>query len=122
VLAALAVIAFELRVRSAGLAAVGPQDVIRLMNHGALVLDIRAPDHFAAGHISGSRHLSSDQILRANDTLKKHKEKPIVVCDESGSLGSAAVRQLVAQGFTKAMNLRGGIAAWRAENLPLVKA
>jgi rhodanese-related sulfurtransferase len=121
-LAALAVIAFEMRARSSSFAAVGPQDVIRLMNHGALVLDIRTPDLFAAGHIGGSRHLPSDQILKANETLKKHKEKPIVVYDESGSLGAAAVRQLAAQGFTKAMNLRGGIAAWRAENLPVIKA
>jgi rhodanese-related sulfurtransferase len=31
------------------------------------------------------------------------------------------VRQLAAQGITKAFNLRGGISAWRAENLPLQK-
>ncbi|MGH8286708.1 MAG: rhodanese-like domain-containing protein [Steroidobacteraceae bacterium] len=122
VLAALAVVAFELRARSHSFAAIAPQDVIRLMNHGALVLDIRTPDLFAAGHIGGSRHLPSDQILTANDTLKKHKEKPIVVYDESGSLGAAAARQLAAQGFTRAVNLRGGIAAWRAENLPIVKS
>jgi rhodanese-related sulfurtransferase len=29
---------------------------------------------------------------------------------------------LQAQGFTKVVNLRGGLQAWRAENLPLVKA
>jgi len=31
------------------------------------------------------------------------------------------VRTLVQQGFTKVFNLRGGIAAWRAENLPLAR-
>jgi rhodanese-related sulfurtransferase len=120
-IAALAVIAFELRARSNAFAAVSPQDVIRLMNHGALLLDIRTPDVFAAGHIGGARSLPPDQILRAEDTLKKHKEKPIVVYDESGSLGAAAARQLAAQGFRKAVNLRGGLSAWRAENLPIVK-
>jgi rhodanese-related sulfurtransferase len=34
----------------------------------------------------------------------------------------AAARVLQAQGFTKVVNLRGGLQAWRAENLPLVKA
>jgi rhodanese-related sulfurtransferase len=29
---------------------------------------------------------------------------------------------LRAQGFSKIVNLRGGIQAWRAENLPLVKS
>jgi rhodanese-related sulfurtransferase len=35
---------------------------------------------------------------------------------------SAAARVLKAQGFTKVVNLRGGLAAWRADNLPLVKS
>jgi rhodanese-related sulfurtransferase len=91
------------------------------MNQGAIVLDLRTPDLHAAGHIGGARHLPSDQILKADDVLKKHKGKPIVVYDETGSLGAAAVRQLARLGFTKAFNLRGGVAAWRAENLPLVK-
>jgi rhodanese-related sulfurtransferase len=120
-LAALAVAAYELRARTNSIGAVNPQDVVRLMNQGALVLDLRAPEVHAAGHIGGSRHMASDQILKADEVLKKHKEKPIVVYDETGSLGAAAVRQLARLGFTKAFNLRGGVAAWRAENLPLVK-
>jgi len=32
------------------------------------------------------------------------------------------VRQLTAQGFTKAFTLRGGFAGWRADNLPIAKA
>jgi len=43
------------------------------------------------------------------------------VYDDTGSLSASAVRQLVAQGFTKAFNLRGGLAAWRTENLPLTR-
>jgi rhodanese-related sulfurtransferase len=31
------------------------------------------------------------------------------------------VRALTQQGFTKVFNLRGGITAWRAENLPLAR-
>ena len=33
----------------------------------------------------------------------------------------AAARVLQAQGFTKVVNLKGGLQAWRGENLPLVK-
>jgi len=86
------------------------------------VLDLRPAEAFAAGHLAGARNLPPDQILNAGDTLKKYKEKPVVVYDESGSLGTSAARQLAAQGFTKAVNLRGGLAAWRTENLPLQKA
>jgi len=121
-LAALLVIAYELRSRSENVAALSPQDVIRLMNQGALVIDLRPTEAFATGHVAGARQMSGEQILKAGDTLKKQKEKVVVVYDDTGSLGAAAVRQLAAQGFTKAFNLRGGIAAWRADNLPLSKA
>ena len=121
-IAALLVIAYELRTRSENVSAVSPQDVVRLMNQGALVIDLRPAEAFATGHVAGAKQMSGEQILKAGDSLKKQKEKVLVVYDDTGSLGPAAVRQLAAQGFTKAFNLRGGITAWRAENLPLSKA
>jgi rhodanese-related sulfurtransferase len=121
-IAAFLVIAYELRTRNENIAAVSPQDVVRLMNQGAVVIDLRPAEAFATGHVAGARQMSGEQILKANETLKKQKEKVVVVYDDTGSLGASAVRQLAAQGFTKAFNLRGGIAAWRAENLPLSKA
>lgn len=121
VVAALAVIAFEMMARSRNYAGVTPQDVIRLQNQGALVVDLRPQDQFTAGHINGAKSMTGDQILKAGETLKRHKEKPVVVYCGSGSLGASAARQLAAQGFTKAFNLQGGLAAWRAENLPVTK-
>ena len=41
VLVALVVLGYELRTRAQTIAAASPQDLIRLMNQGALVLDIR---------------------------------------------------------------------------------
>jgi len=122
ILAAIMVAGYEFNARKQSFAAISPQDAIRLMNQNALVLDLRPADAFAAGHLAGARNLPPDQILNAGETLKKYKEKPVVVYDESGSLGTSAARQLASQGFTKAVNLRGGLAAWRTENLPLQKA
>jgi rhodanese-related sulfurtransferase len=122
VLVAALVVVYELRTRSESQVSVTPQDVIRLMNQGALVLDLRSQEQFQSGHLAGARPFSGEQILKAGDTLKKHKEKPVVVYDDTGSLGGAAVRQLTAQGFTKAFALRGGLSAWRADNLPLSRA
>lgn len=121
VLAALIVIAYEVRARAQSVAAASPQEVIRLMNQNALVLDIRAQEAFAAGHVTGARHMPSDQIIKAGETLKKQKDKPIVVYCENGPLAASAVRQLAAQGFTKAFSLRGGLSAWRTDNLPVAK-
>jgi rhodanese-related sulfurtransferase len=122
VLAAALVIVYELRTRSENQAAISPQEAVRLMNQGAYIIDLRPSEAFANGHVTGARQMTGEQILKAGDTLKKQKEKIVLVYDDNGSLGASAVRQLAAQGFTKAFNLRGGIAAWRAENLPLSKA
>jgi len=115
------VVVFELRHRSNLSASVSPQDAIRLMNGGALVLDLRSAEDFAAGHLAGARRFDPAEILKAGESLKKYKEKPVVVYCGTGATGAAAARQLAAQGFTKAVNLRGGAAGWRAESLPLQK-
>jgi rhodanese-related sulfurtransferase len=118
-LVAAVIVVYEMRARSESLTSVTPQEAIRLMNQGALLLDLRPQEQYQAGHLSGARQMSGEQILSAADTLKKHKEKAVVVYDDSGSLGAAAVRQLAAQGFTRVFTLRGGLAAWRADNLPV---
>jgi rhodanese-related sulfurtransferase len=122
VLALVVVVAFESRQRATAFAAVSSQELIRLMNQGALVLDIRKPEEFEAGHVKGAKQLASDKILTAGETFKRFKDKPVIVYCDSGSLAAAAVRQLNAQGFTKAFTLRGGFAGWRAENLPVAKS
>jgi rhodanese-related sulfurtransferase len=113
---------YEMRARAESLHSVSPQELIRLMNQGALVLDLRSQEQFQAGHLAGARQMSGDALLGAGDSLKKHKEKPVVVYDDTGSSGAAAVRQLAAQGFTQVASLRGGLAAWRADNLPVSRA
>lgn len=120
-LAAMAVFGYESWLRAQNAGALAPQEVIRLMNQGATVLDLRAADAFAAGHISGARHFEAGQIGSAADALKRYKERPLIVYCDRGTTAAGAVRTLVQQGFTKVFNLRGGLAAWRAENLPLAR-
>ena len=117
----LATLAYEVsRARSAG-EAVGPMDAVRLMNQGALLVDVRTQAEFDSGHIRDARHLPQELVGSSAETLKKYKDKVIVACCESGMRSGAAARVLRTQGFTKVVNLRGGLQAWRAENLPLVK-
>jgi rhodanese-related sulfurtransferase len=119
--AAIAVLVNELRQRALGIASLAPQEVIRLMNQGATLLDMRAQQEYQQGNISGARHFEPGQLATAADTLRKYKEKSLIVYCDRGASAAAAVRALTKQGFTKVFNLRGGIAAWRAENLPLAR-
>jgi rhodanese-related sulfurtransferase len=121
IVVAVAAVVMEVRARASSFMAIGPQDAVRLMNQNALVLDLRPAEAFAAGHLAGARNLPMDQIARAGDTLKKYKEKPVVVYCDTGQMSGPAARKLAELGFSKAVNLRGGITAWRAENLPVTR-
>jgi rhodanese-related sulfurtransferase len=119
--AAVAVLVYELRLRMQSAGALAPQEAIRLMNQGATVLDVRPQAAYAEGHINGARHFDADQILNASETLKRYKERPLIIVCDRGTVGAAAVRTLNRQGFTKVFNLRGGVTAWRSQNLPLAR-
>ena len=118
---ALAVLAYEAsRARSGG-QSVGPMDAVRLLNQGALVLDVRSQAEFDSGHILEAKHVPQDQLASSAEALKKYKDKVVIACCESGMRSGAAARVLQAQGYTKVVNLKGGLQSWRSENLPLVK-
>jgi rhodanese-related sulfurtransferase len=121
VLLALLAAAYEFsRARSGG-QSVGPTDAVRLLNQGALLVDVRSQAEFDSGHIIDARHVPESDLAQAGETLKRYRDKVVVVCCESGARSAAAARTLTTQGFTKVVNLRGGLQAWRAENLPLIK-
>ena len=120
-LVAIAAAAYELSKLRSGGQAVGPADAVRLLNLGALLLDVRSQAEFDAGHIIDARHAPQEQLAQAGETYKRYKDKVVVTCCESGARSGAAARALQAQGFTRIVNLRGGLQAWRAESLPLVR-
>lgn len=117
---AVAAIVVELRHRMSSAAAVGPSDAVRLLNGGALIIDVRAAEAYSAGHIIDARNIPKEQLAQQTETLKKYKEKPVILCCDSGVTSAAAAAILQSAGFTKVVNLRGGIEAWKQENLPLV--
>ena len=121
VLLALAALAYEWSRGRAGGQTVGPIDAVRLMNQGALVLDVRSRDQYDAGHVIDARSVPSAELAKSVETLKKYRDKPVLTCCDTGMTASAAARTLREQGFSKVASLRGGLQAWRAENLPLVR-
>lgn len=120
ILAVLAIV-IELRERAKGSTLVGASDAVRLANAGALILDVRDAKEYETGHIIDARSMPAGEVAERAETLKKYKEKPVVVCCESGFASASAATALRAKGFSKVATLRGGLRSWRQENLPLVK-
>ena len=120
-LLALAVLAFELRQRVHAAAAVSPTEAVRLMNDGAVLVDVRSMNQFKDGHIAGARSLPGDQIAEGAKALDKFRDKTVITCCDSGITSGAAARKLTELGFKQVYNLRGGLAAWRQDNLPVAR-
>ncbi|HEY8520292.1 MAG TPA: rhodanese-like domain-containing protein [Gammaproteobacteria bacterium] len=118
----LAVMTYELRLKSQSLTHVSVNDAVRLINNkGALVIDVREPEAYAAGHIVNSRNIPLKQLMSGEDVVKKQKNKVLLtVCDRGTISGKAAIA-LRKAGYQSTFSLKGGLAGWRAENLPLVK-
>jgi rhodanese-related sulfurtransferase len=109
-------------VQAGGSRAVIPVQAVQLFNRDdALPLDIRSTSDFAAGHIVNARNIPMADLKSRLDELKKAKDKPVVVYCATGTTSAAATRDLSAAGFERVYSLKGGIAAWRNENLPLTK-
>jgi len=121
VILAILAIVIEVRHRARGALSISPNDAVRLVNSGALALDVRGAQDYEAGHIIDARHMPAGEVAQRGESLKKYKDKPVLVYCESGFSSASAARTLRAQGFNKVVTLRGGLASWRQENLPLVK-
>ena len=80
---------------------------------GAVLLDVRDPGEYAAGHIPGSVNLPLSEIRSAEDRFPD-MDTPLFVYCLSGARSSKAIAALGEMGYTKLTNL-GGIRAWRGE-------
>ncbi|WP_426101723.1 rhodanese-like domain-containing protein [Massilia sp. TSP1-1-2] len=97
-------------------------EVVQIINRGKHVLvDIRTPEEFAAGHLRDAKNIPLTDFDKRIGELDKSKSKSIVVVCQSGARADKAVRLLQAAGFEDALALDGGLAAWQAASLPTVK-
>jgi len=119
---ALVVAGYEIRHAARSHAAISPAEVIRLLNHGALLIDVRAKADYDAGHIANARNVPGAAIADGAKGLERWKEKPVIAYCDSGATGGAAARQLARLGFKQAYSLRGGLATWRQDNLPVARS
>jgi glyoxylase-like metal-dependent hydrolase (beta-lactamase superfamily II)/rhodanese-related sulfurtransferase len=94
-----------------------PEAPTWLERHAALVLDVREPAEYAAGHVPGARSLPQAELALHLDELPRDQEV-VVVC-EAGTRSVRAARFLKQMGFVQVTNLAGGTAAWRAAGLPI---
>lgn len=77
---------------------------------GALLLDVRSEEEFAAGHLPGAVNVPVTQLAARLETLGD-KRRPIVVYCAAGVRSTRAAALLQEAGFSRVLNL-GAMSAW----------
>ncbi len=84
-----------------------------------MVIDVRQPDEFRTGHITGAKLIPLNEIHKRMKELSKGRE--IVCVCASGSRSNSAAKALAKEGFT-VFDMQGGMLAWRRAKLPVQKS
>jgi rhodanese-related sulfurtransferase len=98
-----------------------PQATLLINRDDALVVDVREPAEYGAGHVLGAKNLPLARVATSGADLAKRKEKPVIVYCETGNRSTSAAAALRKLGFTRVFSLSGGMKAWREAGLPVEK-
>ena len=107
--------------RATGGPSVSPSQATQLINReDALVVDVRDPGEYGAGHILGAKNLPLSGIDSGAE-IAKRKDRPLILYCDTGNRSAKAAAALKGQGYTRVLNLSGGLGAWQQAGLPVEK-
>ncbi len=92
-----------------------------LSDQGALLLDVREPDEYAAVHAVNAKLIPLGEVGSRLKEIESYKDKPVAVICRSGRRSAQAVSFLKESGFTQVVNVDGGTTAWVQAGLEIIK-
>lgn len=108
---------------SAGAGSLNASEAVRLINREkANVVDVCAPEEFAAGHVGGAKNVPLAELEAKLTGVVKNKTAPLILVCASGMRSRRAVAVAKKLGYENAHSLTGGMGAWRAASLPVEKS
>lgn len=97
-----------------------PACVVSDVPEGAVLLDVREDDEWAAGHAPAAVHVPIGQVVaRLDEIATSVPDRPVHVICRSGAR-SARVTAYLQQAGWDAVNVNGGMRAWAAAGRPMV--
>ena len=82
----------------------------KLKDRNKQFIDVRTSREYKGNHIKGFQNIPLEQLAQRANNLSKEKEV-IVIC-QSGMRSKSASKTLKKLGFTKVINVKGGMNAW----------
>jgi rhodanese-related sulfurtransferase len=106
------------RPNPAGYRDVAPSE-LTLPARGYTIIDVRQPEEYVGelGHLAGAKLVPMAALLAEAVSWDKGAEY-LMVCKAGGRSASSA-QALLRAGFSKVVNLSGGMLAWNAAGLPV---
>lgn len=103
-------------------------DAMRKATPDLLLVDIREPDEYAAGHIQGSLLVPRGILETSCDwgysdtlpALAQARTQPVVLVCRSGNRTALAALTLQQMGFEQVFSMKTGVRGWNDYELPLV--
>ena len=96
---------------------------VQLINREkAVVIDVCEAEEFARGHVGGAKNIPLNQLEEKLGAAVKNKALPLILVCQSGARSNRAVAIAKKLGYEQAQTLSGGLASWKAANLPLDKS
>jgi rhodanese-related sulfurtransferase len=96
-----------------------------MLGRGAIAIDVREPEEFAAGSLPGARNVPLSRIEREGDAalaaagVQPDQSEYLILC-RAGARSRSACARLHSVLGKRAHNLDGGIIAWAGAGLPIV--
>jgi len=99
------------------------QGAVQLINRErAVVVDVREPEEFAAGHVTGAKNVPLNQLEEKLPAAVKNKTVPLLLVCATGARAQRAVAVAKKLGYEQAQAVAGGLKSWKEANLPVEKA
>ncbi len=103
---------------------IAPQELAKRLKRGGQrpqILDVRTDHEWRQGHIAGAVHVPLSDLRGRIGGLSLDPALPLVAVCLSGHRSVPAVRLLRLHGYGDAVQLAGGMLAWRHSRLPEVR-
>lgn len=84
-----------------------------------VILDVRSPEEYEAGHIPGAVNVPHDQLAAQLESLDLPKSSEVVLHCERGGRAREAEEVLNEAGYSHVRDLSGHMQVWRAKGLPV---
>jgi rhodanese-related sulfurtransferase len=108
--------------RGMGGPSIGTAQATHLINReDAIMVDVREPGEYSAGHALGAKNLPLARIESGTGDVSKKKDATLILYCDSGDRSGKAAAALRKQGYSKVLNLSGGFGAWKQAGLPVEK-